>query len=134
MKRITLLGIIAVFTAVYTFADGHELGVTGTKPVVDGVIGVDEYSYVLTDTGGDMTLYLNRTGDTLTIGISANTSGWIGVGLGEMRMNNATIFIGFVKDGETTFSVEKGQGHRHNSSDQDTAHSYLACASHLLWH
>ena len=49
----------------------------------------------------------------LTVSITANTKGWVAVGLGSSRMDGAAMFIGFEKNGETYFEEHLGKGHSH---------------------
>jgi hypothetical protein len=49
----------------------------------------------------------------LFVAVSAQTTGWVGVGLGSAVMDGAWIFMGFVKDGEPVFSEQRGTGHTH---------------------
>jgi hypothetical protein len=67
-----------------------------------------------------MTLYASRTASTLYLAVTGATTGWVAVGLGQ-RMDGASIFIGFVKDGKVSFEAQMGMGHRHADASNVTA-------------
>ncbi|MDC7228038.1 MAG: DOMON domain-containing protein [Spirochaetales bacterium] len=56
-------------------------------------------------------------GDDLTISISAETKGWIAVGLGSSRMDGSTMFFGFVKNETVYFEEHLGKGHSHKKTE-----------------
>jgi len=99
-----------------TFAQ-DKLGVSTRKPSVDGTVAANEYSYSH-DFDQQMTLYASRTATTLYLAVVANTSGWVGVGVGP-KMDGADIFMGFVKDGKVSFKPQVGKGHVHRDAPAD---------------
>jgi hypothetical protein len=116
MKKTGLRACMAVavflFFALSAYAQSGVLAVSGNKPVVDATITDGEYSFQ--KDFGQMALSLSRSADTLYIGAAGKTSGWIAVGLGSMKMNGASIFIGYVgTDGKPQFKPQIGEGHRH---------------------
>ena len=125
--RFVIIFSLTVFVGVYA-SDG-SLGITDVKPTADGVIGSNEYSYASATGNGEMLLYLNRTGNVLSVAVSAKTTGWVSAGIGGMKMDGAVIFIGFVKGTEATFGVEDGKGHGHASSKSAAALSYAMSES-----
>lgn len=90
---------------------------TATKPAVDGVLAASEYGAPLVV--GKTSLAVARSADTLTIAVSAQTQGWVAVGIGSSRMDAATIFIGFVKDGKLELKPQVGRGHSHADDASD---------------
>jgi len=54
---------------------------------------------------------------SLTITFTAETDGWVAVGLGSNRMDGANIFIGYNKDGEPAFREDIGSGHSHREAE-----------------
>ena len=52
-------------------------------------------------------------GDNLTISFTADTDGWVAVGLGSSRMDGSNMFIGYSKNGEAYFEEHLGNGHSH---------------------
>jgi hypothetical protein len=82
----------------------------------------DEYSYSYDFK--DSVLHLNWSGGEVFIGYTVETKGWIAVGYGSTKMNDAHIFIGFVDDGEAQFSEHTGRGHAHSKSDARYVQSY----------
>jgi len=102
-----------------------KLGVSSSKPSVNGVVKPSEYSYSH-DFDQQMTLYASRTPTTLYLAVVGNTSGWVAVGLGQ-KMDGADIFMGFVKNGKVSFKAQVGKGHRHGDAPadvSDTVESY----------
>lgn len=94
-----------------------KLGISSKKPSVDGVITANEYSYSR-DFDQKITLYASRTSTTLYLAVVANTTGWVGIGVGQ-RMDGADIFMGFVKDGKVSFKPQLGKAHFHKDAPAD---------------
>jgi hypothetical protein len=95
--------------------------------MVDGVVNPDEYSF--TQNFGDLTLYVNRTADALYLGAVGNTTGWVSVGLGSLKMDGATIFIGYVgADGKVQFKPQAGSGHSHKDVGGDVSGTIISYA------
>ncbi len=84
------------------------------SPSIDGIVSPGEYAHSQKVLDGAGTLSYGLDAQGLSVALSVKTSGWIGVGLGSRRMNGATIFMGYVKDGKVVFSQQKGSGHTHN--------------------
>ena len=116
MKLAASVAVLLLLGAFSLTAQG-TLSQTKTGPTVDGVIGPDEYS--LSADSRDMKLVLSWTGDTLSVGVSGQTTGWVAVGLGSSRMNDAVMYIGYVNGDQGQLKVQKGAGHRH--ADLDSA-------------
>jgi hypothetical protein len=75
-------------------------------------------SHTLSVLGGKGTLVYGKDAQGgLSISLTVETTGWIGVGLGSSKMDGATIFMGYVKDGKPVFSQQKGSGHTHSAMD-----------------
>ncbi len=110
--RISILTAVFAFVAFAVYAQSGALAVSPNKPVVDGSISDNEYSFQ--KDFGQMSLSLSLSADTLYIGVAGKTSGWVAVGLGSQKMNGASIFIGYVgTDGKAQFKPQIGEGHRH---------------------
>jgi hypothetical protein len=75
-----------------------------------------EYSF--TRDSGDLVLSVNRTAGVLSLAVVGQTGGWVGVGVGALEMNGATIFMGFVDDaGQASFKPQAGEpGHTHTDA------------------
>jgi hypothetical protein len=118
---VSLMALVASAASAQT-----ALGVTTNKTVVDGMANAGEYSY--SQDFGKLKLYVNRTADALYVAVVGQTSGWVGLGLGSLRMNGATMFLGFVDgSGKAQFSVQEGRGHSHGDAAQaakDTVTAY----------
>lgn len=117
MKPSTLFPAVLCLLLALGAASGfaQSLAVTTNKTVVDGVVHPDEYSF--TQASGPLTLYANRTATTLNLALTGKTSGWVALGLGSLKMNGATIFMGFVgNDGKGQFKTQAGNGHSHTDA------------------
>ena len=116
---------IALGTA--AFGQAKPLATTTNKTVVDGVVNPAEYSF--SQDFGELSLYANRTADALYLGLVGNTTGWVSVGLGSLKMDGSTIFIGFVgKDGKMQFKAQAGSGHSHKDVSGDVAATIISSA------
>jgi hypothetical protein len=104
----------------------QNLAVTTNKVAVDGAVTANEYGF--SKEFDSLTLYVNRTKDSLSLAIVGDTSGWVSVGLGSLKMDGATIFMGYVgADGKVKFTSQMGAGHRHADAAKsvaDTVSSY----------
>lgn len=68
----------------------------------DGVIGEGEYENSL-EVGPGYTVHWNNDAEMLTMGLEAETEGWVAVGFEPTsRMNEADMVLGWVKDGQAT--------------------------------
>ncbi|MGA2479544.1 MAG: DOMON domain-containing protein [Spirochaetia bacterium] len=117
MKRSTVFFVALCLLLALGAGTGfaQSLAVTANKTVVDGVVHPDEYSF--TQVSGPLTLYANRTASTLNIALTGKTRGWVAVGLGSLKMNGASIFIGYVgNDGKVQFKPQLGSGHSHKDT------------------
>ena len=109
------------------FGQSRALATTTNKTVVDGVVNPAEYSF--SQDFGQLSLYANRTAGALYLGLVGNTSGWVSVGLGSLKMDGATIFIGFVgADGKVQFKPQAGAGHSHKDVSGDVAATIISYA------
>jgi hypothetical protein len=118
--RFILIAVLLTGVGVLSFAQGLAVGTA--KPVVDGVIDAAQYGY--TQDFGQMTLYFQRTADTLYVGVVGKTAGWVAVGLDSMKMDAAPIFMGFVQDGKAQFTTQMGRGHSHQEAATSSVISY----------
>jgi len=89
--------------------------------VVDGTVSPGEYRY--TRNSGDLTLFVSWNADTLYLAVQGQTTGWVGVGVGALEMNGATIFMGYVD--ATGAVVFKPQAGMPNHTHQDTTPDVL---------
>jgi hypothetical protein len=122
-RPIPLLCVILLAVTSAAGAQGIPLlGITAAPVKVDGVFGDKEYSLVSNAAG--MKLGLTRTADTLYVGLSAPTAGWVAVGLGSAKMDGAVMYIGFVTGDTTELKIQKGTGHRHADTDAGTPSQY----------
>ena len=106
----SLLGLLLVTAA----GAQQTLVVSSGSPQIDGVISQGEYSLVVELPRGE--LYLNRTAELLSVAVQSELDGWVSVGLGSKRMDEASIYIGYVDSGEQVFAKQLGRGHGHEDS------------------
>ena len=92
----------------------QTLVVSSDTPQIDGVISQGEYSLVIELP--EVVLYLNRTDEMLCVAVQSDLDGWVAVGLGSRRMDEASIYIGYVDSGEQVFTKQLGRGHSHEDS------------------
>jgi hypothetical protein len=126
MKRLFFVSF-AVFFILFALAAGAQgkllsLSQTANKQQTDGVIGAKEYS-VSTDFP-KMKLALSWVADTLFIGVSAETTGWVAVGLGSPKMDNSIIYIGYATGDKAQLKVQKGVAHGHGDVDSNSPIAY----------
>ena len=129
MKSSTLFScaLVVILALVGAAGFAQSLSVTTGKPVIDGVVKTGEYSF--TQQFDSLTLYANRTKDLLSLAIVGDTTGWVSVGLGSLKMDGATIFIGFVgADGKVQFKPQMGSGHRHTDTTKAVSDTVTAYA------
>lgn len=86
-------------------------------PVVDGVIAPDEYGG--TQVLGRYSIAMTRIGEEIYLGMSAQTAGWVAVGLGSLKMAGATIFIGYVDRNGLKLKPQRGVAHTHTDTTTD---------------
>lgn len=122
MKKIVAIASFAAFLVVGFTAVAQTktlaLPVSGQLPTVDGIAAASEYP--VGAEVGRMKLWLSRTADTVYAAFSGETTGWVSVGFGSLKMNDALMFIGFVsKDGKAQLKIQKGSGHSHGDVESD---------------
>jgi hypothetical protein len=120
MKKIFLALSIIAFAGIAASAQAANpaLAIGTAKPTLDGVVEAAEYPVVM-ETGKE-TISLSRTADTLYVAVSANTTGWVAVGFGSLKMDGALMLIGFVgTDGKAQLKLQKGSGHSHGDVESD---------------
>ena len=129
-RSIILISVSALLFALVGaagFAQSGSLPVSATKTVVDGVVHPNEYSF--SRVFGPLTLSANRSADTLYLAVAGKTSGWVAVGLGSVKMNGATIFMGFVDgDGKVQFKAQAGAGHSHADAAKSVSDTVISSA------
>ena len=126
-RSLVLLFSLVLITALGAAAFAQGLATTTNKTVVDGVVNAAEYSYSKTFEG--LSLYANRTSDALYLAVVGDTTGWVAVGLGSMRMDGSTIFMGFVgSDKKVQFKVQAGSGHSHKDVPADVSATVVSYA------
>jgi hypothetical protein len=125
MKQRAVPCLCALLLAVTFMAEAQSaptLGLTATPVKVDGVFSDKEYSLV-SDAAG-MKLGLTWTADTVFVGLSAPTTGWVAVGLDSGKMDGSIMYIGYVSGDTTELKVQKGTGHRHADTDTNAPRTY----------
>lgn len=88
------------------------------QPAVDGVTGTSEYA--VGAEVGKMKLWLSRTSDTVYASFSGQTTGWVAVGFGSLKMDGALMFIAYTTaDGKAQLKIQKGKGRTHGDVESD---------------
>ncbi len=95
---------------------------TSGKAQIDAVIAAGEYSLAIDLAKAKVSLLW--TEDTLAIAVTAETKGWVAVGLGSRRMDQAVIFIGYVTGDQAQMKIQKGAGHSHGDLDLQAMSAY----------
>jgi hypothetical protein len=122
---LSLLFFVAIGAAV--FGQAKSLAITTNKTVVDGVVNAGEYSF--TQDFGQLSLSVNRTADALYLAVVGSTTGWVSVGLGSLKMDGATMFMGFVgANGKVQFKPVLGSGHSHKDAGGDVSGTIISSA------
>jgi hypothetical protein len=114
MRNKYLVAAIFGLLLISAAAAQDRLIVSADSPEIDGIISPGEYSLTVELPRG--MLYLNRTREVLSIALQSELDGWVAVGLGSQRMNQASIYIGYVDSGEQVFARQLGRGHSHRDS------------------
>lgn len=117
-----LVLILILLSLGLTLASAQKLPITPSSVNVDGLISEKEYA--LTVPLEKMTVVITRTADTLFIGLSAQTKGWVALGFGSERMDGAHLFIATVSDGTASLSQQLGSGHSHKEISENLAIDY----------
>lgn len=125
---LAFVAILVLLAGGAGFSQDASLAISGKATVVDGVAKADEYSFARDF--GQLTLYLNRSADTLWIGVVGATEGWVAVGVDSRKMDGSTIFMGFVDAaGKVQFKPQIGSGHTHQDlAAKDVADSIISSA------
>jgi len=121
--------LLALFVTVGTvsFAQTKTVAITTNQTTVDGVVNAAEYSF--SQDFGQMTVYVNRTADALYLAVVGTTKGWVAIGLGSLRMDGSTIFMGYVDSkGKVSFKPQEGQGHTHLDAGQTVESTVISSA------
>jgi len=122
-----LLFSLLLLTALGATAFAQNLATTTNKTVVDGVVNPSEYSFSKTFEG--LTLYANRTSDALYLAVVGETTGWVAIGLGSLKMDGSTMFMGYVgSGGKVQFKTQAGSGHTHKDVSADVAATVVSYA------
>jgi hypothetical protein len=125
MKLWRALRVISLLMVVGSTAGAQDtlnLSRTTTSAKTDGVISAKEYS--LTTGGTDMQLSLSWIADTLYIGVTGQTAGWVAVGLGSPVMDTSIMYLGYVSGDKTSLKVQQGARHGHGDVDANAPLKY----------
>jgi len=109
------------------FSQAKSLAVTTGKVSVDGVVSSGEYSF--SQDFDSISVYARRTADALYLAAVGDSTGWVALGLGSLKMDGSTIFMGFVgKDGKVQFKPQSGSGHSHKDAGADVSATIISYA------
>jgi len=79
---------------------------------IDGMVGAGEYPNRRDLKEG--TLHWKVAEGQMFIAYDAPTEGWVALGFGGLRMDGTLMILGYVNNGEQSYTVDRGQGHRHS--------------------
>jgi len=115
MRKICIAVVLPVIMTASVFAADLSVPVTDDIPRIDGVITTGEYAVSATE--GGITLYASRTDDgMLYLAVSADTEGWVALGLGSNRMDGAHLVMGYRDGAESVIEEHSVSGHFHRRS------------------
>jgi hypothetical protein len=66
------------------------------KLTLDGIISNNEYEFTAEFSNGDFKVHWTLSGDSITFGLEAKTTGWVSIGFGSSVMSGADMVIGWV--------------------------------------
>lgn len=114
MKRLfTALAFALLATTLLAAAE--SITPSSTAPTLDGIVAAGEYTWTKDINTATISANLGTDG-LLYLAISAPTSGWVALGFGSDRMDNALIAMAY-DDGKTPFFTEQtGKGHSHSDA------------------
>lgn len=109
-----LVGSLSLRGIPSAYAEGPVLKQTANEITVDGIAGPGEYTFLYDFK--QLSLRLNRTSERLYAAVTAETGGWVGVGLNSSKMNKADIIIGYFSKGKAVIEEQRGFGHKHKDN------------------
>ncbi len=127
-RSLAFLSFLVLFTALGAagFAQAKSLATTTNKTVVDGVVNPGEYSFSQNFEG--LALHANRTADALYLAVVGDTTGWVAIGLGSLKMEGSTIFMGFISKGKVQFKPQAGSSNTHKDVGPEVAATVVSYA------
>jgi hypothetical protein len=109
------------------FSQEKSLAITTGKVSVDGVVSPGEYSF--SQDFDSISVYAKRTADALYLAAVGDSTGWVALGLGSLRMDGSTIFMGFVdRNGTVQFKPQAGSGHSHRDVGAEVSATIISYA------
>jgi hypothetical protein len=123
IKSVAAAFFFLCFLSFFSVADARSadkksdgiLKKTSTKVTVDGKAGTDEYTFTYETKG--LKLLLTRTENSLYAAVTADTTGWVGIGFKANKMDKSEILIGYFKDGKGNLFEQLGSGHKHDDQN-----------------
>jgi hypothetical protein len=126
MNKLTLVFAVLLLVLAAGAAGAQEappvLVLSTGRTDADGVISPDEYT--LTVTLPRAVVSLKWSEQTLCVGVTAPTAGWVALGLGSRKMDGALIVMGYRKGDLAQLKIQKGAGHGHGDTPSDAMLSY----------
>jgi len=122
MKR-SMVFIALVLSAAAVWAQ------QSTVIALDGVISEGEYKTTEIKDGFTIATRLSEDGKSLQVAVSAQTTGWLAIGLGTRKMDGSFMIMGFVSDGKPSVSYELGKGYSHAPTPAPGVTSFVAEAN-----
>ena len=118
--------VLSLALSMVVFAQA-KLARSTNSIIINGVVKPSDYSF--SQTFDELTVYVNRTAKALDLAVVGDTTGWVGVGLGSLKMDGSTIFIGFVSSsGKVQFKPALGSGHSHQDAGAGVSATIISYA------
>lgn len=116
-RHLSVLMMISILSAAAASlgALDLEVGRVQIPPRMDGTLQEGEYPSQIEL--AKMRVSVGYQGKTLYMALEGETGGWVALGLGSSRMNQADMIIGFVLRGLPTLREQKGIFHGHRDTE-----------------
>ena len=97
----------------------NTAGEPSQKPKLEGVISNNEYDYTAEFSNGNFKIHWSRSGDSITFGFEAKTTGWVALGFGSNVMSGSDMVIGWVEPQGSVHIIDGyiQEGSRQHSAD-----------------
>ena len=123
MKRLVIMALVLVIVGSAVFAGAEEeTDTSGSDAAMPATQMMDGYSSA---EAAGVTVQWKVEGSSISVQMSAPTTGWIAVGFDPSRqMADANIIIGYVEGGEVFLSDDYGVGNVRHAPDVENGGTY----------
>jgi hypothetical protein len=109
LRAIVLFAFLAISASLTAQT---SLKPSASIPTPDGVIGPAEYQFTTDVSGMTVGATLGNDGK-LYLSIRAQTSGWVALGVGGLKMDGSRLFLAYDTGDKKVFNEQRGAGHSH---------------------